>query len=838
MRSATNMHEPMGPWRLFDGYQPLDGVYDEMFAAPGRLRAHCEPLARSLDALGRHELASRWENAKRTIRDNGVTYNVYGDPQGGDRPWALDLMPLVIPPDEWTRLEAAVLQRTRLLNAILADIYGPRRLLRDDLLPPSLILASPGFLRPCHGIAVPHGIHLHMHAVDLARSPDGRWSVLADRTQAPAGAGYALENRIVISRTLPEAFRDCRVQRLASFFRAQRDQLIGMAASQRDDPRVVLLTPGPHDETYFEHAYLARYLGFTLVESGDLTVRDCRVVLKTLEGLQPVDVIVRRLDDGLCDPLELRPDSGLGVAGLVEAARAGTVAIANALGSGVIETVALGPFLPNLSRHLLGEDLKLPSVASWWCGQADGLQYVLDHLDRLVIWRAFPPGNRHPIFGRMLGAADRAALADEIRARPEQFVGRAEVALSTTPVWAGTRIEPRPCVLKLYAAAAGDGYTVMPGGLTRVAGTGHAPIVSMQRGSGSKDTWVMSDGPVSTVSLLAPARVPIRREPRGHDLPSRVADNLFWLGRYAERAEHRVRLLRSLVACLIDEDTVEDTPELLGLLHLLGELDVLPPHLKPPVTLRTLERELSFLFKQSPHIGTRQTLQELRRFATAVRDRLSLDTWRILNQLRQDFRIRHGRTQFPDVLIHLNGTIADLAAFSGMEMENMTRGHGWRFLDAGRRLERAVNMTTLLCSTLRTGALHEALLRPLLEIADSAMTYRRRYFAQPQLVPVLDLLLADSTNARALAFQLAALADHIEQLPRNERAPIPTEEQRLIAHAIDTLRGADLDILSRPEPELSFPRLMALLDSIQEDMKALSDAITYYYFSHAEQRVS
>jgi uncharacterized circularly permuted ATP-grasp superfamily protein/uncharacterized alpha-E superfamily protein len=839
MDSLTHTPGLATAWRLLEGYQPRGVVHDELFADDGKPRPHYDTFVRSLEALGRHELASRWENAKRAIRDNGVTYNVYGDPEGTDRPWTLDMIPLLVTSSEWSRLEAALIQRARVLNLVLADIYGPQRLVREQVLPAPLVLGNPGFLRACHGIAVPRDIHLHLHAVDLARAPDGQWWALADRTQAPSGAGYTLENRIVLSRSLPEAFRDCQVQRLASFFWVQRDTLAALSTAHRDTPRVVLLTPGPLNETYFEHAYLARYLGFTLVEGGDLTVRDRRVFIKTLDGLQPVDVIFRRLDDSYCDPLELRADSTLGLAGLVEAARAGNVTIANALGSGAIETAALCRFLPGLCRNLLGEELLLPSVPTRWCGARDDLRFVLEHLDRMVIKRTFPPLGAQPIFGRSLTALQRAALVSDIRANPDHFVGQDEMPLSTAPVWVGQKLESRPLVLRMYVAAAGDSYAVMPGGLTRIAANGDVPIVSMQRGGGSKDTWVLADGPVSPMSLLAPPTLKIQRERRSGDLPSRVADNLFWLGRYAERVEHSVRLLRSVVVRLADEDANDAAHERTALVRVLVSLELLPASLRDPKSARDVEHELlSSLFKQTPGGRMRETLEELRRIASNVRDRLSIDTWRILNQLRQDFRLRHGRIQLDDALLHLNRMITDLAAFSGMEMENMTRGHGWRFLDIGRRLERAANMTTLLTSSLGAGSPHHVMLGPFLEIADSAMTYRRRYFAQPQLTPVLDLLVADPTNARSLVFQIVQLADHVAQLPRDTRAPSPTREQRLVAQMSDAIVRADLDAMGRPDVEGSFPRLDALLHGIADDLRRLSDTITYYYFSHAEVRVS
>jgi uncharacterized circularly permuted ATP-grasp superfamily protein/uncharacterized alpha-E superfamily protein len=837
MKSAADPHTTTAPWRLLEGYEPVEGVYDETLAADGQVRPHFEPLIRSLEGLGQQEFTSRWDNARRAIRTNGVTYNVYGDPEGANRSWELDMMPLVISAAEWSHLERALIQRTRLLNLILADVYGPQELLRHGLLPPALLFANPAFLRPCHGIAVPRELRLHLHGVDLARSSDGRWCVLADRAQAPSGAGYALENRIVISRSLPEAFRDCQVQRLASFFRAQRDALMTLAPYQRDQPKVVLLTPGPYNETYFEHAYLARYLGFTLVEGGDLTVRDRRVFIKTVDGLEPVDVIFRRLDDSFCDPLELSSDSSLGVAGLVEAARAGHVTVANALGSGVIETAAIMAFLPGLSRYLLDEELMLPSVGTWWCGRPKDLQYALEHLDQLVVKRLFSSSqSRELLFGRKLNERERASLAAEMRAHPNEFVGQDHVALSTAPVWLGHCLEPRPLVLRTYIAATGQSYVVMPGGLTRVAGVRDMPVVSMQRGGGSKDTWVLSDGPVSTVSLLSPPGVTVRHERRSTDLPSRVADNLFWLGRYAERAEHTMRLWRGVVARLTDEDTSGDPTELVALLDVLVQLKLLPERLDQQMPIRDLEQDLlALLFRQSPPSALRQTLTDLRQIASVVRDRLSVDTWRILNQLHEDFRLRQGR-MFVDALSLLNRMITDLAAFSGMEMENMTRGHGWRFLDVGRRLERSVNLTSLVRSALASGP--AAMLGPLLEVADSTMTYRRWYYATPQLAPVLDLLLADSANTRGLAFQLTALSEHMKQLPRDPGAPSPTREERLTAHAIATLRQADIDAIAQPSLEGTFPLVSQLLDSTEDDLRALSDAITHFYFSHGELRVN
>src|SRR5580693_3341084 len=451
--SPDTMNGPL----LSTGYPQTAGVYDEMSAALGVLRPHWDTFINSLSALGGQELARRWQTARRRIRENGVTYNVYGDPLGMDRPWTLDAIPLLISPPEWRVLEAGLIQRARLLNLILADLYGPQQLLRGGLIPPALVFANPGFWRPCHGLRVPGDTYLHLLAVDLARGPDGDWWVISDRTQAPSGAGYSLENRIVMAQSFPDLFREFRVKRLASFFRSFRETLLRLSPVARDNPRVVLLTPGPLNETYFEHSYLARYLGFTLVQGGDLTVRDSRVYLKTLEGLKQVDVILRRVDDSFCDPIELRSDSYLGVSGLVEAVRAGNVAVANALGSGLIETSAFMPFFPGLSRRMLGEDLKLPTAATWWCGQPKALQYVLDNLDFLVLKPAFPSKGMEPVFGGKLATEERSRLIARIQESPHEFAGQELLNLSAAPVWSEEfGLSPRRVVLRVYLAAVGD----------------------------------------------------------------------------------------------------------------------------------------------------------------------------------------------------------------------------------------------------------------------------------------------------------------------------------------------------------------------------------------------
>jgi uncharacterized circularly permuted ATP-grasp superfamily protein/uncharacterized alpha-E superfamily protein len=837
-------------------YAGLPSFRDELLAADGAQRPHWQPFLRALQALGVTQLTRRWEDAKQMLRENGVTYNVYGDPRSIDRPWQLDPVPLLISPAEANILEGGLVQRARLLDAILADIYGPQRLLREGLIPAELVFGHPGFLRPCHGVKVPGNRYLHLYATDVGRGPDGAFRVISDRTQAPSGAGYALENRIVLSRMLPEIFRDCRVQRLALFFRTLRDGLRNLAPHNRDNPRIVLLTPGPYNETYFEHAYLARYLGYTLVEGGDLTVRDSRVYLKLLGGLQPVDVILRRLDDDYCDPLELRGDSFLGVPGLVHALRAGHVAVANALGSGLVETPALMPYLPIICRTFFGEELRLPSISAWWCGDPTSCRFVLDNLARLVIKPSSAARRFGPIFGERLNNEQREALAAKIRARPREFVAQEQLPLSTVPVFTEERLESRHVVIRGYLAATDDGYAVMPGGLTRVTATADTMVVSMQQGGGSKDTWVLSSGPVSSFTLLSSTVQPVELSRGGSDLPSRAADNLFWLGRYVERSEGLVRLLRGILARLTEKSGIAEAPEVPLLIRALA-LHVAPP--KPtteegsrqPYAERFV-RDVIFDDEKSDSLIN--TLRILNRVAGMVRDRISTDMWRVLSGLKVpgpiqreiEHRVRrngdHDDNQRGPVAAEtlgeafddINHLIGGLAAFGGLAMESMTRGQGWRFLDMGRRLERSFHIVRMLDGTLVTVSPNEGpLLEALLEIADSSMTYRRRYMSSLQTGPVLDLLLADESNPRSLAFQLIALADDVNHLPRDPAQPGRSAEQRLALGAVSSLQLAEIGELAAAKDGVR-QHLGELLARLQRDLPLLSDAIVQHYLSHLQ----
>lgn len=812
---------------LTENYALESARPDEMAGPDGSLRPHWRGFVSLLDELGPEELHRRWDHARRLIHENGVTHNVYGDPNGLDRPWNLDPIPLLIQSAEWNALAKGLKQRARLLDRLLADLYGPAETIFEGLLPPELVWANPGFLRPCHDTTVPHDCWLHVYAADLVRTADGGYQILSDRAQAPSGAGYTLENRIVLSRSLPGVFRQCNVERLAPYFRALRESLAALAPRSHDAPRVVLLTPGPYNETYFEHSYLARYLGYSLVQGNDLTVRDANVYLKTLGGLKRVDVILRRVDDNYCDPLELFADSYLGVPGLLQAVREGNVAVANPLGSGVLQTPGFMPFLPGLCRRLLGEELKLPSVPTWWCGQQPELAYVLDNLQRLVIKSAYPTRGEDPVFGQNLTHEQLAELADRIKARPSRYVAQEQAMSCTAPALIDGRLQPRRFVVRAFLTAHEDSYTVMSGALTRITQSDESLVVSLQRGGGSKDSWILSDGPVSPVSLLPAPGQPVPLSRGGGDLPSRIADDLFWLGRFVERAEGQVRLVRGTLNRAIDQSGNDNN-------HAVQVLTAAWPQGPLPWDGVSLSREfVQCVMGDIQGDGLRGTIARLHELARILRNRASADAWRILREIHNavsDFQIDPNEPT-SGLAELLDGLIASFAGFVGLASDSMTRGQAWRFLDLGRRVERANFIAKLLRNTLVENGTDPVLLEAVLEIADSKLTYRRRYFTHLEPHAVMDLLLADETNPRAVAFQLGIADHHLATLPRDSADPSRNQDQRLVLKLRTSIQLADFgELCFVPEGR---PRagLETLLTEILEQTCALSDVIATLYFS-------
>ena len=851
--SATNLAAALARPGLIDDYLPLTGCFDEMRPTQGEVRPQWRYILEALRTLGPAGIEERWREAARMIRDNGVTYNLNGDPQGMSRPWELDLLPLLIPSEEWAVLERGLMQRAELFNLILLDLYGPRELINRGLLPAELIDGYREYLLPCHGLEVAGRRPLVHYAADLTRMPDGQWRVIGDRTQTPLGAGYALENRVVLSRVLPSLFRDSHVHRQAGFFRSMRRTLTRLAPGRDGHTRVVVLTPGPQSEAYFEHAYLANYLGYDLVQGGDLSVRDGALWLRTLGRLERIDAMMRRVKASECDPLELGEDAGQGVPGLVEAVRAGNLVIANALGSGVLEHPGLMAFLPALCRHLLGEDLLLPDISTWWCGDPKARAFVLAHLDNLVIKQAGKPQGQRCVFPGTMEAASREALIQAIQASPNRFVAQERVQPSTAPVLVGQRLEPRPITLRTFLCAEDEGYTVLPGGLGRVTLTSDAALVSNQLGGLGKDAWVLASEPERQETLLISGDSQAPAVTQESEVSSRVADNLFWIGRYAERAEGLVRLLRMIIFKLSERTEVAPTtaPAKPGTYFMRSLLEALthqtqslPGFLGEGASARLRDPwpELLSLISNPRRLGgLPQTLQALGQAAYSVRERLSVDTWRIVSDIEARLAALTSTppTQPSAALDELDPLVTSLVAFSGLTQENMTHNEGWHFLETGRRLERGAALAALLRSTLTPLTPEQdetTLIEAVLGVTDSTITYRRRYRAGTRIGALLDLVLQDEGNPRALAYQLVALERLVTVMPKGELAVGRTPAEKLVLKTLTGVRLAELDTLVQPDPQTQRRlSLEKVLEALESDLAAISNALTAQYFRHEEQ---
>ena len=494
-------------------YARLPGIPDEYIGEDGAPRAAWSRFFDAFAALSPADIERRFASADRHLREAGVTYRAPGET--ADRLWPLSHLPLIIDEADWQQLTTGIAQRAQLLEMVLRDLYGEGRLVTDGAVPAAAIAGSNEYLRAVCGVKPPGGRYLHLYAADVGRGPDGRWWVLNDRTQAPSGAGYALENRLVLSRAFSNLYKSMNVERVAPFFEAFRDSL--RASADRDEPRIGLLTPGAFSETYFEHATLARYLGFLLVEGDDLAVSGDRIHIRTVAGLKRLDVLLRRVDSNFLDPLELDASSHLGVPGLIDVLRKDGVVVANMPGSGVLEARALLGFLPSLCRRLLSENLIMPHIATWWCGQKAAREEVLSRLEDFAIEGAYGravPGfsGNGPVLAAELSPAERDRLRSAIADRGIDYVGQELVRLSTTPVWEQGRITPRPFVLRVFAAATPHGWTILPGGFCRIAEQPDARAVSMGDGARSADVWIVSDKAVSASTLLPAAEaVRIRR---------------------------------------------------------------------------------------------------------------------------------------------------------------------------------------------------------------------------------------------------------------------------------------------------------------------------------------
>ncbi len=787
-----------------DGYHPVTGRHDELLAGDGTVRSHWQPLMESFHRLGTGALLERADQTRRQLARDGVTYGAHD----GEVPWPLDPIPLVVPDAEWRTLGRGVVQRAELLNLIMEDLYGPRRLLQSGAIPPDLVLADPQYLRPYHGVTVPGPKQLVLVGIDVVRGPNGSWQCFGHRTQVPSGAAYALEDRRVLSRVLPSELQGCDVQRLAPFMRMYRTALQQAAPVGVDDPVIVVLSSGTVSETSFEHASLAALLGSPLVQGSDLEVTDDGVFLQTVYGPTRVHVILRRLDAAYCDPLELDPASTLGVPGLLEACRAGQVTVINGLGSPVVENAALTALLPELSRRLLGQDLALDSARAWWCGRPDGLSHVLANLDDLIIRPASRATLESFIDTARLSGSEREHLGTRIAAAPERYVGQEKLTVGTAPVLTSNGLRPRPTVIRTFAVADGDGYFVMPGGLARSLGEpdrGETRVrsatesITNVEGAVSKDIWITGGEREQERGFwLAP--YPRSVVARRAAPSARNAEDLFWTGRYAERAEATARLVRVIGDRRREFASTEAGPGPAAVKILLSGLATVTGTFPPELTGLTtesvelgsdrLDTALHAIVADDDDPGSvAHALHRLLADIDQLKDQLSVDTSMALADLDArieavDPRRPPGDEQIDELLSEI---IQGLLSFAGLAAESLVRDDIWYFIDAGRRMERAVHLCRLLSATLiweRTAPTESLVIESVLMATESIITYRRRYRSHASVATVIELLLIDGENPRSLRYQLDRLEHGLLALARrHERQGVADEAVAVVREA-------------------------------------------------------
>lgn len=747
---------------LLSDYTAPAGTADELYDAAGRMRPVWAPFIDRLLELNQDELEERIARGNQYLRDAGVYFRRYSDKTADERDWPLSHIPVLLPEDEWTGIATALTQRADILERIVADLYGDQTLVRDGYLPASLLASTPEWLRPMIGIKPASGHFLHHLAFEIGRNPDGSWFVLGDRTQAPSGAGFALENRRATSRVFPGLFAQANVQRLAGFFRAFQTALGARDTQGRDAPAI--LTPGPGTDTYFEHVYIARYLGLMLLEGEDLTVENGRAMVRTVDGLRPISLLWRRLDARFADPLELDESSRIGTPGLVNAVRSGQLQMVNALGSGVLETRALMAFIPRIAETAFGTPLMMPNIATWWCGTRAERAYVIANAHRMTIGPAlttslpFDASTVHAIAGELRNKK-KGTLPDWIAREGANLVAQEAVTLSTTPAYAEGKLCPRPMTVRVFMARTEQGWAIMPGGYARIGLTGESTALTMQRGGSVSDVWVVSDGPVAPETLTP--ETACQRLP-DNPLPSRAADNLFWLGRYVERAESSIRLLRAYHLRLEETGSTDDP-----CVALIAE------YLDRIGTDATQQLPLSLIGQIDAAMVC----------ASKVRDRFSVDGWSALRDLRRTLKALEGATEPGQDSAKAMGVLLQmLSGFSGLVQDNMYRSTGWRFLEFGRSMERALGMAHML-TTFTDPEAPAGSVDIAIEMGDSIITHQRHYLGDPTPQSVVDLLALDPRNPRSILFQLDTIRKLLAAMPyateNGHMSPLSREALRL-----------------------------------------------------------
>ncbi|HEX5329384.1 circularly permuted type 2 ATP-grasp protein [Sulfuricurvum sp.] len=821
---------------MFERYSQ-NSIYDEMFDEDKNVRPHWEAFKNNLEAIGLEQLLLKQKEIDWRLEDNGVTYNVYNDPGGLNRPWKLDPIPLIIEEEQWRIVEEGLKQRCSLFNLLLQDIYGEQKAIKEGIIPMEVIYAHGGFMREMHGMKM----HLGIYAADMARGPDGKLWVVNDRTQAPSGLGYAIENRLTMNATMQDLFEGISIQRLYDFFETFKS--LFQNNNRNFDPLNVLLSPGPHNETYFEHAYLSSFLGLTLVQGQDLLTKNGALWLKSLKGLRRVDTILRRVDESYCDPLELRPDSQLGVAGLVQVIRSGGVEMLNPLGSGVLENLGLNPFMSHLARYFLDEELILPQISTWWCGQAKEQKFVLENLERLIIKTIDRIGEKHTYIGKQMSKAQLKALALEIQAQPHRYVGQEEVEFASCPTLIKDSIQPRRAVIRAYTIAHGDHYTLMPGALVRVGMDNDSLMVSNQFGGSSKDLWVLGES--QSIPLSPKFHSKIAAENSLENIPSLRAENLFWLGRYLMRSIITARMIRTTLkymtnASRYDHTSNRQTQEMLtkALTHVTMTY---PGFLDEERTVSAFDEIASISFHASRVGSLAQIIAMLSNANTYAKSILPLEASRIYERMGREWsQFCSEEKPYPRFMIHnLDKLLMQLMAYKELIQESLFVDQGSLLYEIGARIERSlllISKARALLSPAHDPLSEYEILETLLSTCESLNAYRARYRSSYEMRNIIEFLLLDINFPKSLISEIDGLLKILPQLPKFKNATYLSRYEEPIFEVFSMIRLSKIDTLSSlPEEGYIRTELDTLLSILSEKLLLASSELSKTYFAHYDE---
>jgi uncharacterized circularly permuted ATP-grasp superfamily protein/uncharacterized alpha-E superfamily protein len=837
---------------LLQAYKESINSYDEVLDQNGEIKPYWQGLFDTLETIGIDGLKLHNDEIIKKLKENGVTYNVYDSNKESNRAWKLDPIPFLIHESEWKTIEEGLKQRARLLDLILKDLYGPQTLIKNGIIPAELVFDNSGFLLPCFDIRQKHNKQLVNYAVDLARGPDGKMWLLDNRTQAPSGAGYALENRIVMSKIFPELNKKIYRKRLSPYFSQFQQTVDSFATHSNENPNVVFLTPGPGTETYFEHVYLSSYLGYTLVQGNDLLVRDGFVWLKSIDQLERVDVIIKRLDDNWCDPLELRRDSLLGIPGLLQVIRLGNVAVVNPPGTSILENYGLMAFMQNACKFLLKEPLLMSSVATWWCGQTKELNFVLENLPRLIIKKTNRKQGFRSIYGRALNDEALENLKNLILDNPKEFVAQEEVSLSTTPAFINGVIEPRFAVLRAFLIADNDDYKVMQGGLTRSSAIKGKFEISNRFGGISKDTWIISDTPISYQESVAERKY--TNNQLKNSLTSRNAENLFWVGRLCERTMALRSFLKIILNRLNENVTKHGNKQPEFLVVLLKSLTHLTQTYPGFVGKEAKEdeefdneaiyenpiSELLLLINDPKKVGSVvYNIQSLLNTINQVSEKWNHDTRRIINLVEDSlFALKNTNTNNINYVNHgLDKLHIRLFSFYGNIYETLPRDNGFYLLEAGKNVERILSLLSVFRSTLNFKKNEEEeilLMEAILENHHLLSQYRNIYKSHLSLKAVINMVFLEKNLPYTLAFLLDTLTEYLSKLPKTNDPNRLSIAEKSVLEASTIVKLIDADSLIKEDELTMFrPELDATIAKVFQLICNVSNNLASLYFNHS-----